>query len=206
MSRKVNWVGQGMNPFDAIATPVKTTKGKTIKIVATVTDEIRIAVDTFINKKAELAKVKLEVDQLDSKIIEHVREQQDHLARSGNFSKSFEVQGVTGALTYSTSDKFSTPKDPAEQASLKSLLKDRFEEMFTTKRSISLKATVQSDTSFLQKFAKALANAGIDLGTTFDVVDVLETKDDLDKNQYELTPKEHETFRTLVKQNKPSLR
>ena len=206
MGRKVNWISKGANPFDAIATPVKTTKGKTTKIIAKVTPEIQIAVDTFINKKAEFARVKLEVEQLDTQIIDHVREQQDNLARAGNFSKSFEVQGVTGVLTYSTSDKFSTPKDPAEQASLKSLLKDRFGEMFTTKRSISLKESVQSDTSFLQKFAKALAAAGIDLAATFDVVDVLEAKEDLDKNQYDLTPKEHETFRSLVKQNKPSLR
>jgi hypothetical protein len=60
-TRKVNWNSEGANPFDAIATPAKTTKGKTPKIIATVTNEIKIAVDTFINKKAELAKVEAEV-------------------------------------------------------------------------------------------------------------------------------------------------
>ena len=206
-TRKVNWNGEGANPFDAIAAPAKTTKGKTPKIVAKVTDEIKIAVDTFVNKKAELAKVEAEVKELDGLIVGHVREQQENLARAGNFSKSFEVQGVTANLTYTTSDKFSTPKDPAEQAALKELLgPERFGEMFAMKRSITLKAAVQSDTSFLQKFAKALSTAGIDLGATFDVVDVLEAKEDLDKNQFELTPKEHAVFKTLVRQNKPSLR
>lgn len=205
-ARKVNSAAANANPFDAIATPAKTVKGKTTKLVAMVTDEIKIAVDTFINKKAELARVELEVKELDGKIIDHVRAQQDRLARAGNFSKSFEVQGVQGCLTYTTSDKFSTPKDPAEQAALKAMLKDRFEELFNKKRSITLKASVQSDPNFLLKFGKAMAEAGIDLAATFDVVDVLEAKDDLDKNQYELTPKEHETFRTLVRQNKPSLR
>jgi len=205
-SRKVNWNGEGANPFDAIATPAKTTKGKTTKIVATVTDDIKIAVDSLINKKAELAKVKVEVDQLDSKIIDHVREQQETLARVGNYSKSFDVPGVTGRLTYTTSDKFSTPKDPEEQASLKALLGERFNDLFAMKRSISLKDSIQSDKTFLQKFAKALAAADIDLASTFDVVDVLVTKEDLDKNQYDLPPRDLEVFKTLVKQTKPSLR
>jgi hypothetical protein len=205
-TRKVNWQHENANPFDAIAAPAKTTKGKVTKIAAVVTDEIKNAVDTFINKKAELAKVEAEVKDLDGKIITHVREQQERLARAGNYSKSFEVKGMTGCLTYTTSDKFSTPKDPEEQTSLKSLLGERFDEMFAKKRTITLKAAVQSDAGFLQKFAKALADAGINLGETFDVVDVLEAKDDLDKNQYELTPREYEVFKTLVRQNKPSLR
>jgi hypothetical protein len=206
-TRKVNWAGDSANPFDAIAvTSGKTPKGKTVKIAAVVTDEIKIAVDTFISKKAELAKVKVEVEQLDGQIIDHVKEQQERLARSGNYAKSFDVQGVTGNLTYTTSDKFSTPKEPEVQVQLKNLLGGRFSDLFVMKRNITLKTAVQSDTKFLQKFAKALADAGINLGETFDVTDVLEAKEDLDKNQYDLTPREHEVFKTLVKQTKPSLR
>jgi hypothetical protein len=215
--RKVNWAGQGANPFDAIAIPVKATKGKTTKIIATVTDEIREAVDRLIGKKATLAAVKAEVDQLDSQIIDHVREQQERLARAGNYSKSFEVHGmprqvegnnipVEATLTYTTMDKFSVTKDLAAQAELKEMLKDRFDEFLIKKRSISLKPEIQLDMKFLQKFAKALADAGISLAETFDVVDILEAKPDLDKNQFELTPREHEIFKNHVKQTKPSLK
>lgn len=209
MPRKVNWAGEGVNPFDAVATPVKATKGKTTKLVAVVDDEIRAAVERYISKKATLAAIKAEVEQLDTQIIEHVREQQDRLARQGNFSKSFEVHGVEekSVITYTTSDKFSTPKEPEAQGQLKALLgEQRFNELFTQRRSISLKVAVQTDLKFLQKFAKALADAGIGLGETFDVVDVLEAKPDLDRNQYDLTPREHEVFRTLVRQNKPALK
>jgi hypothetical protein len=213
--RKVNWEPE--NPFDAIATQVKVTKSKTTKLVATVTEEIRDAVDRFIGKKATLAAVKAEVEQLDTQIIDHVREQQERLARAGNYSKSFEVHGrphlvegnnipVEDILTYTTPDKFSPPKDPESQAQLKNLLGERFKDMFAVKRTITLKPTVLADKEFIQKLAAALATAEINLAETFDVVDVLEAKEDLDKKQYDLPPRELEVFKTHVKQTKPSLR
>jgi hypothetical protein len=215
--RKVNWDGPE-NPFDAIATPVKASKGKTTKLVATVTEEIRDAVDIFIAKKATLAAVKAEVDQLDGKIINYVREQQERLARAGNYSKSFEVHGkphlveggvlpVEDNITYTTSDKFSCPKEPEVKALLKELLgEERFKDMIAVKRSISLKPTVQADIPFVQKLTKALADAGISLAETFDVVDAWEASEGLDKKQYELPPKELALFKTYITQNKPSLK
>ena len=204
--RKVNWNSKDANPFDAIAKPSTGSKSKTVKFAAVVTDEIKIAVDTFITKKAELTKVKAEVEQWDTKIIDHVRKQQERMARSGNYIKSFNVEGVTDHLTYVTSDKFSAPKETENQEQLKSLLGEKFKDLFAVKRHISLKASVQSDHKFLQTFAKALADANINLAETFDVTDVLEAKDDLDKNQYDLIPRDFEVFKTLVKQTKPSLR
>ena len=209
MTRKMNWdnaAAKEANPFDAIAAGVKPTKSKSTKLAAVVTDEVKVAVDTYVAKKAALKQVEMEMEQAGEIIITSVREQQDRNARSGNFSKSYEVAGNTSRLTYTTSDKFSTPKEPEAQKQLKELLKDRFDQLFRIKRTISLKEKMQEDVKVLQRVVKALTDAGIDIADTFDVVDVLVAKDDLDRNQYELTPKELGIFRTLVKQNKPSLR
>lgn len=195
-----------VNPFDAFSTPVAPVKKAAKKIAATFPEDKKKVVDTFIRKKAEVKSIEADLAQLGDFIIEVVGKQQEDQARLGNYSKSFTVQGTSAVLTYTTNDRFTTPKEPEVQVQLKALLKNRFDEFFMTKRTISLKEKLQSNTEFLQKFAGALTAAGINLGDTFDVVDVLEAKDGLDELQFKLSPRDLMVFKTLVKQYKPALK
>jgi len=207
MAKKVTQIVSA-DPFAAIAKPAApvATK-KSTKPTANVTDEIKASVDLFITHKAEVKRLEAEMANHETAIIEHVRPQQDDNARSGTFSKSYEVPGNSGALTYVTSDRFSVTKDAPAVEQLKKLLGNaRFEEWFETRRTITLKKEMQENQVFIQKLVKAVADAGMNLGDAFDVVDTLAAKPDLDQKQYSLKPAQLDEFRTLVRQNKPALK
>ncbi|MCX5884311.1 MAG: hypothetical protein NT096_00100 [Proteobacteria bacterium] len=197
-----------VNAFDAIAKPATTAApSKTNKIAAVVDDKIKEAVDVVINAKAAIAKLEFEKDDAETTIINHVRPQQDKAAFAGNFSKSFAVGGNTGSVTYTTSDKFSVPKEPEVQEALRKCMGDKkFDENFKVVRTISVTPAVTEDTDKINKLVAACTKAGIEIGEYFVVTDVLKAKPDLDRKQYELTPGQLDTFRTLVRQNKPALK
>jgi hypothetical protein len=196
-----------VNPFDALAAPAKPASKKSTKIAATVTDEIKSAVDIVISHKAEIARLDMERVQFEEKIIDHVRPQQDALARAGQFAKSFAVEGKTGNLTYVSADKFSVPKETETQQAIKDLIgAKRFEEWFSSVRTISLKPAVQDNSDLINKIVAAVTAAGLNLAEAFEVTDVLKAKPDLDQKQYELKDKQLMEFRSLVKQQKIALR
>ena len=197
-----------IDPFAAIAqkSAPSTPKAKN-KVIATVTNEIRNDVDLFVQNKAEIARITAEKDAAEERIIDHVRAEQDALGRSGNFTKSLQVLGNTSDVLYSTSDRFSTPKDEEAQEAIEKLLgKERYEDWFETRRVITLKKEAAEDQDFLQKLMKLVAAAGMSLGEVFNVVDTLMAKPDLDRKQYELSEEDLAVFRTLVRQNKPALK
>jgi hypothetical protein len=197
-----------VNPFDAIAKPATTSApSKSNKIAAVVNDKIKAAVDTVINAKAAIAKLEFEKDEAETLIIGHVRPQQDKAAWTGNFSKSFAVEGNVGNVTYTTSDKFSVPKEPEVQEAIRKCTGDKkFDEDFIVVRTISVKPAITEDLDKINKLVAACTKAGIDIGEFFSVTDVLKARPDLDRKQYDLTPKQLEEFRTLVRQNKPALK
>ena len=196
------------DPFGAIAKPAAPASSKkSEKPTAGVLPGIKKLVDLFLKNKSEVKLLEAEMASQETAIVAHVRPQQDDLARSGKFTKSLEVPGETGSLTYVTSDRFSVPKETATQDAIKALVGiARFEEWFETKRTITLKKEMQENADFIQKLVKAVAAAGMNLGDAFDVVDELRAKKDLDVKQYELTPAKLDEFRTLVRQNKPALK
>lgn len=197
-----------VNPFDAIAKPATTSApSKSNKIAAEVNDKIKTAVDTVINAKAAIAKLEFEKDEAETTIIGHVRPQQDKAAWAGNFSKSFAVEGNVGNVTYTTSDRFSVPKEQEVQDAIRKCIGDKkFDENFVVVKTISVNPGITEDKEKMDKLAAALTKANIDIGEYFSATLVLKAKPDLDRKQYELTPKQLEEFRTLVKQNKPALK
>jgi phage host-nuclease inhibitor protein Gam len=209
MAKKVTKiVSAPADPFAAIAksAPVTATK-KATKPTAEVSDEIKNSVDLFLDHKSEIKRLEAEMAQHETAIIEAVRPQQDDLARGGKFTKSMEVPGNTGALTYVTSDRFSAVKDPDALEDLKKLLGViTFDDWFETKRTITLKKEAQEDQDFIKRLVKAVADAGMNMGDAFDVVDVTVAKADLDQKQYGLKKEDLEVFRTLCRQNKPALK
>jgi hypothetical protein len=195
------------NPFDAIAKPKEAKKASSVKIAAEVTAAVKTAVDEVISIKAEINRKKAELDAQETIVIDHVSPQQDSKARSGEFSKSFYVEGNTGALTYSTADSFSVPKDEAVQETVKTLIgEEKFNEWFKTKRTISLKEGLDGNTELINKITGAITKAGLDLADVFTVTDVLVHVDDLDRKQYDLDDQTLAEFRALVVPRKASLK
>jgi hypothetical protein len=194
------------NAFDRMAKPKGESKKSTsTKIAAIVTDAVKLAVDKAIELKGKLKALEAEEAQAQEIIISHVKPQYRSSAKTGNFSKSFLVQGNTGAVSFVATDRFSVPKDEESQAEIKTCVgKKRFEEWFETKRTVSLKEGVLSNDELVNKIVETLSEAGIE--DIFEVTDQLVAKDDLDRKQHELDDEAFETFSALVKQAKPSIK
>lgn len=195
------------NPFDSIAKKNGTAGKKAAsKIAASVTTKIKKTVDTIINHKAKIKQIKAELDIAEQTVIEHVQPQQEAQARSGNYSKSFYVEGEKGSLTYTTQDKFTIAKDEEVHNAIENLLGKDFDNFVQYKRTITLLPKVQDNAALINKIVKAITDAGIDLEEAFEVKDVLVTQPDVDKKQYELPASKLTEFQTLVKQYKPALK
>ena len=81
-----------------------------------------------------------------------------------------------------------------------------YDDLFETKRNISIKKEVLDNDTLVNKIATACEKAGLSIGEIFDVGDKVVAKSGLDKKQYDLPKSKLEVFRTLVKQNKPALK
>ena len=196
-----------MSKFDKIAKPASETAKTASKVTASVTEEIKAAVDAVIAKKAEVKRLEAELKGNETTVIDHVLPQYDNQARTGSFTKSLVVPGNVGTLTAVWSDAFSIPQEPEVQAEIKKLVgTKRFEEFFDTKQTITIKAAVLEDEKLLNQIADACTKAGLDIGALFDVTDKLTAKDDLDRKQFDLDAAKLATFRALVRQKKPALK
>lgn len=198
---------QPVNSFDAIATHA-TSKSKSSNNfpVAETTDEVQKAVEDVLDIKSRMDVLKVELSAAEELIITSVREQQDELARQGNYSKSFTVPGYDSTLTYTTSDKFSDVTDLIVLDHLKDLLKGLFDKFFQSVRSIALKKEVVEDPNALKKLTEAFTKAGLNIADYFTVTDATRPVKGLDLLQYELNDKDLADFRTMVKQAKASLK
>ena len=198
-----------MGKLDRIGkTSAPTGTKKSSKIAATVTDEIKAAVDAIIQLKARIKADEAALGDKESGVISHVRVQQDQHAFQGEFSKSFDVPGNTGALTYVTSDRFSVPQGEEELTALKQLIGDqKFTDLFIEKTTLSIKPAILADETKLEQFLTACEQAGIgDLNSIFERVVKVQGKEGLDEKQYTLGVDKLPLFRSLVRQNKPALK
>jgi len=196
------------NPFDAIAkSSSPTKKSASNRIAAEVNDEISTSVDLIIAHKAMIKSLEAEMDDYSDKVRDHVFKQQAIHARKGNYSKTFDVKGNVGSLTYVASDRWTLPKEVELQEALEKFLGDkRFEEWFESRRTITLKPTAAENQDLITKLNKAIEAAGLSMADVFDVTDVLKSKKDLDENQFELDDKTLTQFRTICKQYKAGLK
>lgn len=193
--------------FDAIAKPKAEAKAKTNKIAATVTEAIKAAVDAFIRVKAQIAALEAEQKDKASEIVAHVQPQQDKLARSGQYSKSFTVAGTQGEVLYTATDRFSVPKDEAAQEALQKCVGDKFfEDHFEVRRTIKLRPEAAANAELMAKWQKAIVAAGLSFAEVFEVTDELAAKPDLDRAQYELSEPKLAEFRTLCRQYTPGIK
>ena len=202
-----------INPFDALAKPKETKKAASTKIVASVTAEVKTAVDAVISIKAEINRKEAELAAQETVVTDHVQPQQDSQARAGNYSKSFYVEGVTGAVLFSTADKFSVKglndsKDgEALQTTVSNLIgEEKYNAWFQTKRSISLLESVVLDQDKIAKITAAMAKAGLEIADYFKVEDTIVHCADLDQKVYDLDDQTLAEFRALVPPRKAALK
>ena len=196
-----------MGAFDKIAKPKdKVTTTKSSKKVASVTPNVKVAVDQVIKCKAGIAKLKAEQEEFEGTIIDHVRPQQDNDARDGNFSKTYLVEGHEGNLSYNTADSFSVPQDEDSQEALRDMLGDKYDTWFKTKRVISLKEGIEKNEKLIDQIFEVITKAGLDPSDVFNAVDTVVAADDLDRKQYDLNQERLEVFRSIVKQRKAALK
>lgn len=194
------------NAFDALATTATPASKKASHPMADTTDEVKQAVEDVISIKARMDTLKQELSDAETTIIDHVRPQQDGLARKGEFTKSMTVPGFDGNVTYVTSDKFSALTDQVVIDHVKDLLKKKFDEFFTKSRTIAIKKEVVEDDTAINKLVAAFTKAGLTIGDYFTVTDATVAVKGMDEKQYELSDEDLKEFRGLVKQSKPALK
>jgi molybdopterin converting factor small subunit len=194
-----------MNAFDKVAKKA-TDSTRSEVIAATINKTVANDIDTFVSIKQDIKTAEADLKIVEVRVIEHLRAQQDALAYGGNFTKSLRAQGIVNSITYVTSDKFSVPQDEDSLKALKKVAGDMYDDLFETKRNISIKKEVLDNDTLVNKIATACEKAGLSIGEIFDVGDKVVAKSGLDKKQYDLPKSKLEVFRTLVKQNKPALK
>lgn len=197
-----------MNAFaKKITATNSTTSSKNAIATAEIDDTIKTKVDTYVNNKASIKRLEAEQTGIEEEIFAHVRPQQDEMAFCGSFTMSMKVPGNEFTVTMVTMDKFSVPQDEESLKALKTLVgPTKYSDMFETKETIAIKKEVVTNDALLNKIAAACKTAGLDIATIFDRTEKVVAKNDLDRKQYELKARQLETFRSLVKQAKPSLR
>ena len=198
-----------MSAFDKIAKSAPSAPGKKSSVIAAVVPKsVAKSIDEFVTIKSSIKSEEADLKVLETQIIECLREQQDKLAYTGQFTKSLLANGLTktARVTYVTSDRFSIPQDEASLAEIKRIVGTAYDNMFETKRVITMKKDALENETLLMKIATACEKAGMPLVEAFDVCDKVIAKSGLDEKQYSLPKDKLSIFRTLVKQNKPALK
>jgi hypothetical protein len=178
----------------------------TPKVAATVTPDISNAVDQVIASKAEIARLEAELKQSEQKIIDHVVPQYEQHGREGSFTKSLTVEGNSGNLTFTRSDRFSVPQDEEAQGQLQEVCGDLYDSFFETQSTVSVKPDVLNNEAVINKMVAACEKAGLDVGDLFENAEKLVAKKGLDQAQFQLDEEKHQLFKTFVRQNKPGLK
>jgi len=194
------------NPFDTIAKKADS-KSKTNKVPADVSPEVKKAVDDLIKLKAEKAALDQTIKETEDTIVQAVRPQQIKLAQTCKYSKSFSVMGNKGEVTYTTSDRFTVPKEGDAQTALKDFLGARTDEVLETKREIVLKKEAAENKALIAKIMTAIEKAGVTIGDVFEVTDTTVTTKDMDERQFQLfKPEELPKWWSFVSWWKPAIK
>ena len=198
-----------MSAFDKIAKSAPSAPGKKSSVIAAVVPKsVAKSIDEYVTIKTSIKSEEADLKVLETQIIECLREQQDKLAYSGQFTKSLLAEGLTqtARVTYVTSDRFTIPQDEASLAEIKRIVGAAYDNMFETKRVISMNKDALENEILLNKIAAACEKAGMPLAEAFTVSDKVVAKSGLDEKQYGLPQDKLTILRTLVKQFKPALK
>lgn len=192
--------------FDKIAKKSNGTAKTADKVAATVNDEVKSAVDLVLAHKQEISRLEAELADKQDVIARHVRPQSDQLGFDGNYTKSMTVEGNKGSILITYTDKWNVPQEDTILKEIQKTTGKLYAEFFPQRRSISMTEAALKDEATLNKVAEACKKAGLPIDGIFDVVDKVVACKGLDEKVYKLTPEKLATLRTLIKQNKPSLK
>lgn len=196
-----------MNAAKKIATTGTSSKKSTVSVYANAEEDTKKAVDKLIKIKGKVTDLQAEALELGETIIDEVYPQQKKLAKENSYTKSLKVSGEEGELVYTTSDKFTVPQDKESLQAIKKLVgKKMFEDYFEDVTVISIKPETQANEAKAKALFAALKKASLDFESIFNVTTKTITKKGLDEKQFGLSEEKLETFRTLVKQYKASLK
>jgi len=194
------------NPFDAIAIVGKSSSKKSTKPQCPTTPEQRKDVDNLIRINGEIAKLASEQADIQTRLIEIARTQQDADGFAGQFSKSYELAGNEGTVVFTATDRWSEIKADILEG-IQKFLGKLFTIFVRKVRTIELSDKATEDTNLLNAIVKAAADCGYAPAEAFTVKDSYWPVKGCDELVYtNLKPAQLPEFRSLISQYKPSVR
>lgn len=116
------------------------------------------------------------------------------------------VEGNDGALTYTTTDRFSVPKKENVQAEIKKLLGTKFDKYFHTRRTVTFKEDAMQDKDLINDMVTVAQEHNYKVPDVFNIIDELTTRKGMDEKQFQLPKAKLAALRTLIKQYKTTLK
>jgi hypothetical protein len=194
-----------MDAIESIAAPKEpTTNGKKDKMIQiNPPNDLKIKVDEYVEAKKKEREFKTAKENRQEAILEFVKEKYEADGLSGNFQKSYRVQGVKETVTFVSTDRFSNPKAD-EIPALKELLGDKFDDFVSKKTVVSIKEEVMLTPELR---AELISYVPKEVFGKFFKADVYySTADEFDRKIFSLPKKIYDKIKAMVKQASPSLK
>ena len=185
-------------------TKTKSVKSKSsVPIVENVPKEIKVAVDDYVSAISDKKEAEAEMVLYGGEILEFTRKYQDRKAFEGNFSKSYELKGKKSSIKVIAANKFSINLD--DKKAIKKTLGKKFDTMIEEDWTVQIKPEVLENEELQEELMKLVGDRFSDF---FESTSKLKVKASFDENVYTAvnTQEKLDYLRTLVKQNKASLK
>lgn len=191
---------------DAATPKSKKAKSKVEKeIILDAPQEVKDSITKVIKAKADKKKAESEIKVNETPVIGFGKELQDGRALSGDFNKSYKIQGANDedVVTFVTANKFSH-KEGDEEEIAELMGEDNFDELMPKSYEIKVKEEVFAD-SDMQEFL--MTKMGKRFNEFFEVESSRKVVSNFDEELYKRYEQEEiDDIRVYVKQAKPSIR
>lgn len=192
---------------ESSATPKsKKAKSKVEKeIILDAPQEVKDAITKVIKAKADKKKAESEIKVNETPVIGFGKDLQDGRALSGDFNKSYKIQGANDedVVTFVTANKFSHKEDDEEEIA-ELMGEENFDELIPKSYKITVKEEVFAD-SDMQEFL--MTKMGKRFNEFFEVESSRKVVPTFDEELYKRYEQEEiDDIRVYVKQAKPSIR
>lgn len=189
--------------LDATSTTEKKSKArkKGMPILDNAPPEVKLSVDDYMKHKKLMNEHKAEMDLHGDIIIDYAEDKRDKDGFTGNYSKSYKINGNTDEVKFVTSNRYSLNADDEEL--LREMLAGKFAEFIEENFNVELKPEVLESEELQNELMSLI---GDKFSKFFTTTKTLRVVDDFDRKIYLLDENDVKNLRTIVKQYKPSLR
>jgi hypothetical protein len=186
----------------ATVAPAKSKK-TSVPTLANVPEEIKAAVDRYIEASDQVKIHTAEKDASGAQVIEFVREAQDADGYAGRYRNSYGVPGISGKVVkFVSSNRFSIDATDADR--LQEILGDKFVEMIDQRASVVLKAEVMENEALQEELMALIGERFADF---FETKLALAVREGFDQQVFAVVKQEDlPELRTLCRPYKPALR